>query len=527
MRGCGVWCGGRGLWWEREAGERVGGEVEHSVRGIRVSIGEPREGDAIGDGDDKAGDVCEGQRPRDSVLLSLLEYGNDGSEVALVLLSREVFEAGSAQSKVHEFEHHLLASGLGDEVVEVALEARSQSLAQIGGELDFGKDRGNLVVHDNLDEVAHHRVSRLEGVVKARERHAGLSHDRARRSGGNAVCGDDAQCCRDELPATIGRRHASHAAPDPCGSVDPVTTQSGRAARRVSTVYPRTGAVYDRLMVTPLTVPSADGRSLVVFDTGQGPSRTLVWHNGSPHSGALLEPIVRLAASRDTRLISYARPSYGGSTPQPGRSVADAATDVERIADALALDAFVTMGASGGGPHALAVAAALGSRVSAVATFASPAPFDGSEEWFAGMAAPAALRAAVHSREARALFAETDEFDPNQFIPADLAALDGEWGAVGADAGPAGDRWPDGLVDDDVAFAKPWGFELDAVESPVFVVQGGLDRIVPVQHGRWLARDIRGAVLEEHPEDGHVSVMRHIGAAMDWANGVPPQGLEP
>lgn len=271
-------------------------------------------------------------------------------------------------------------------------------------------------------------------------------------------------------------------------------------------------------MVTPITVPSADGRSLIVFDTGQGPSRTLVWHNGSPHSGALLEPIVRLAASRDIRLISYARPSYGGSTPQPGRSVADAATDVERIADALDLDAFVTMGASGGGPHALAVAAALGGRVLAVATFASPAPLDGSEAWFEGMAAPAALRSAVESREARALFAETDVFDPSQFTPADFAALDGEWGAVGADAGPAGDRWPDGLVDDDVAFAKPWGFELAAVESRVLVVQGGLDRIVPVQHGRWLARDIRGAVLEEHADDGHVSVMRHIGAAMDWAN---------
>ena len=102
-----------------------------------------------------------------------------------------------------------------------------------------------------------------------------------------------------------------------------------------------------------------DGRTLVVHDTGRGDALTVLWHHGSPQTGALLEPLVRAAAGRDIRLLSYGRPSYGGSTKQPDRTVADAAYDVEELANQLGIATFATMGASGGGPHALACAALL------------------------------------------------------------------------------------------------------------------------------------------------------------------------
>ena len=50
------------------------------------------------------------------------------------------------------------------------------------------------------------------------------------------------------------------------------------------------------------------------------------------------------------------------------------------------------------------------------------------------MVAPAALRAAVEGREARARYAETEEFDPDSFTAADWAALAGAWAALGDDA---------------------------------------------------------------------------------------------
>ncbi|HEX5241384.1 MAG TPA: alpha/beta hydrolase, partial [Candidatus Limnocylindrales bacterium] len=112
-------------------------------------------------------------------------------------------------------------------------------------------------------------------------------------------------------------------------------------------------------------IRTADGRSLSVHDTeGRDRDRlTVLWFHGSPQSGAILEPIATAAAPREIRVVSYGRPSYGGSTPLPGRDVASAASDVGAIADALGLERFAVMGASGGGPHALACAALLGDRV--------------------------------------------------------------------------------------------------------------------------------------------------------------------
>ena len=269
----------------------------------------------------------------------------------------------------------------------------------------------------------------------------------------------------------------------------------------------------DRLL---LTLP--DGRALDVADTGaaSGDDGVLVFHNGSPHTGALLPPVVTAAAARGLRVVTYARPSYGRSTPQPGRRVADAAIDVAAIVDALGIGSFLTAGASGGGPHALACAALLPDRVGGVATFASPAPDAPDLDWLAGMHAPDALRAARQGREARARFAETDGFDPASFTASDWDVLGGEWGAVGQDAGAAGETGPDGLIDDDAAFAQPWGVDPAAIRVPVLIAQGADDRVIPATHGAWLAARMPGAELWRRDGEGHVSVLRAFPAALDW-----------
>ena len=272
----------------------------------------------------------------------------------------------------------------------------------------------------------------------------------------------------------------------------------------------------------------SDGRTLVAYDAGApdggagragsvGPDRlTVIWHHGSPHTGVLLEPLLSLAAERGIRLVSYARPSYGGSSPDEGRSVASAAADVAALADALGVGRFAGMGASGGGPHALAAAGLLGDRVIATATFASPAPYTDAFDWFAGMAAPEALQSARAGRDARAEFAQTDEFNPAVFIEADFAALGGAWGSLGEDAGRADAFGPDGLIDDDVAFAKPWGIDLGAIGSPVLVVHGGMDRMVPVSHAHSLVDQIPTAQLWLRPREGHVSVLGAADVTLDW-----------
>ena len=113
----------------------------------------------------------------------------------------------------------------------------------------------------------------------------------------------------------------------------------------------------------------------------------LVLHEGTPCGLVLYPPTVRAAAIRGLRVVLAARPGYEGSTPRPGRSVVDVAQDTAAVLDDLGAATFVTLGWSGGGPHALACAAALPGRCLAAGSIAGVAPFttDGLD-WLGGMA---------------------------------------------------------------------------------------------------------------------------------------------
>jgi pimeloyl-ACP methyl ester carboxylesterase len=272
-------------------------------------------------------------------------------------------------------------------------------------------------------------------------------------------------------------------------------------------------------MVTKREIELADGRRLVAYEaprTDDSALLTVLWHHGSPQTGVLLDPLLTAAEARRIHLVSYARPSYGGSSPNVGRDVASAARDVEQIVDTLGIGRFAVMGASGGGPHALACAALLPDRVIGAATFASPAPFSDTDDWYRGMVAPDGLRAATAGRAARARYAVTEEFDPDSFTAADWAALNGPWASLGRDANVAGSAGPDGLIDDDVAFTMAWGFGLDVIRSPVLIAQGGADRVIPASHAHALLGSIPSAELWLRPKDGHVSVLEACPVAMDW-----------
>ena len=82
---------------------------------------------------------------------------------------------------------------------------------------------------------------------------------------------------------------------------------------------------------TQRTARTPDGRTLAIEEAGDPGGRPVLVHNGTPNSRHLYAPAVADAAARGLRLIGYDRPGYGGSTPQPGRTVADCAADVRAI----------------------------------------------------------------------------------------------------------------------------------------------------------------------------------------------------
>jgi len=269
-------------------------------------------------------------------------------------------------------------------------------------------------------------------------------------------------------------------------------------------------------------VELADGRTLHAYDTGHvGDTDPLavLWHHGTPNIGAPPEPLFPAAARLGIRWVSYDRPGYGGSSPRPGRDVASAAADVSAIANAVGIDRFAVMGHSGGAPHALACAALLPDRVLSVVSIAGLAPYgaDGLD-WFAGMAPTgvASLRAATEGRTAKERYeASAPDGDPG-FTEADHGALAGDWSWFGKVVGPALKDGPGGLIDDDLAYVAPWGFEPGEVVAPALFAHGGGDRVVPSSHSEWLARRCPSAELRLLPDDGHISVLNSAAAALDW-----------
>jgi pimeloyl-ACP methyl ester carboxylesterase len=157
--------------------------------------------------------------------------------------------------------------------------------------------------------------------------------------------------------------------------------------------------------------------------------------------------------------------------------------------------------------------------VRAAAVVASLAPLDATGlDWFAGMgpAGVATLRSAVAGRAARQRHEESAGDGMPDFVEADLATLRGEWSWFGSVVGPALASGPGPMIDDDLAYVRPWGFAVSDVEVPVLVVHGSADLVVPSGHGVWLAEHLPSAELWLTPDDGHLSVMRRAADALAW-----------
>lgn len=275
-------------------------------------------------------------------------------------------------------------------------------------------------------------------------------------------------------------------------------------------------------MLTQTDCELDDGRTLHVYEADAEPTDdrlAVVWHHGTPNVGEPPEPLLSAAAGLGLRWVSYDRPGYGGSTPHPGRDLASASADVEAIADALGLGQFAVMGHSGGANHALACAALLPDRVVGAVCGSGLAPLSATGlDWFAGMipSGAAKLRAATGGRAALEQHMASDSYNPEMFTPQDHAALEGTWSWLAQVAGKAIEVGPNGMVDDDLAYVAPWGFDPEAIRPPVLLLHGVKDRVVPSSHGEWLAGRVPGAQLWLRPDDGHVSVLSSAAAALAW-----------
>jgi len=285
---------------------------------------------------------------------------------------------------------------------------------------------------------------------------------------------------------------------------------------------------------TGRTISTPDGRRLRLSEGGQPHGIPVLVQRGTPQSGLLYEGWVADARARGIRLLCYERPGYGGSTRHPGRTVASAADDVAAIARELGVTRLLIWGISGGGPHALACAALLPGLVAAAAVLGTPAPYPAEGlDYFAEMGEEnvAACQAALKSPQAHRQFVEADaarllratpetvaEAFQSLLCPVDADMLAGDFAEFVVRSVQEGiGKSRDGIIDDDLAHLKPWGFELSEIRVPVLLMHGEYDLMVPVSHARWLAGRIPNVEARILPGDGHLTIsVRRIPEVHAW-----------
>jgi pimeloyl-ACP methyl ester carboxylesterase len=192
---------------------------------------------------------------------------------------------------------------------------------------------------------------------------------------------------------------------------------------------------------------------------------------------------------------------------------------MEDVLDALGIERCIVAGKSGGGPHALATAALLPDRVLAAVSIAGCRPYgdgfldgmgsDNIEEFNLALEGEEALRPFVLKHREALKDADAEELvrDLATLLPeVDRRVLTSDVGSDTVAVMVGGVQVPDAWIDDDLAFTRDWGFDLEAITVPTSVWQGSEDLMVPFHHGEWLAAHLPGAVVHLEQGEGHFSI---------------------
>ena len=296
------------------------------------------------------------------------------------------------------------------------------------------------------------------------------------------------------------------------------------------------------------TLELSDGRTLAFATWGDPDGFPILNLHGTPGCRFNRWPHEEVYAQAGAYWVTHDRAGYGQSDRHHGRNVADEAADVAALADELGFDRFGVSGGSGGGPHVLACAALLPERVVRAICIVGVAPFGeaglSKDDWLAGMDPEnvkefeAALAGeAVLTPELEKLqqqFEERVAVDPSTVLDDyDLSESDRAQMArpeaiqiMTESAHEQAAHGVGGWVDDGLAFTQPWGFDVSAITVPVLVRYGLTDVLVPAAHGKWLATNVPGCILEIEDEGGHMGTdpEQQIASDVRWlSEGIAPE----
>lgn len=270
-----------------------------------------------------------------------------------------------------------------------------------------------------------------------------------------------------------------------------------------------------------------DGRRLGYAEYGPADGKPILWFHGTPGGRRQIPPRAReLAESRGVRLIAIERPGIGDSTSHSYASLAEWAADIQAFCNAKGIEYFGVCGLSGGGPYAVACAYYLQDRVTAATLLGGVAPASGEDAVAGGVTplvralAPVVRRIRVPLNRLLVRLIRSTESRADAAV--DLAARFMPPGDKLVFEDPAmrhmflddmllaSREQMQAMLHDVEIFSKDWGFLLEDIDTPIYLLYGDADNIVPVAHGEHMAQRLPNAQFRVRPGEGHLG---GLGAA--------------
>ena len=259
----------------------------------------------------------------------------------------------------------------------------------------------------------------------------------------------------------------------------------------------------------------SDGRNLEYLNNGLNSNSAIILHAGTTQDIAGWQTWLDYFASNGVFALSFGRSGYAGSTKQPGRITIDVAKDVAELSKHLGITKFVNLGLSGGGQHAIATG--LDPRSVGVVTVGSLAPFaELGESFYTGMQQADLDEYEDALRDINDLVKRFQKWQDGNVADSvagselserdQLAASKPTWKVLLDSCAITMEKGWDWVADDYSSYLKPWGFDPRDVKVPTVIWQGGLDKNVPVQHGRWLAANMTSSRLELRESESHLGL---------------------
>jgi pimeloyl-ACP methyl ester carboxylesterase len=265
-----------------------------------------------------------------------------------------------------------------------------------------------------------------------------------------------------------------------------------------------------------------DGRTLAWRWWGDPGATPILRLQGTPGSRLYRNPDPEMQRNLGVRHLLADRPGYGGSTRLPGRGVADIADDLAALLDFHKLDRVPVMGTSGGGPHALAMAAMHPERVSAVSVIVGASPLDAHEaSQLVGVNAMGYAAAEkggwddVHQllvgvRE-RLLGADGMAGVLSDAPPEDRAVMENPaWQRISrVNIAESLRQGAEGWADESMALHRDWDFDLEAIRAKVTWWHGDNDKNAPLSAARRAIARLRKVELRVWQGEGHFASLIH------------------